>query len=302
MGVVAMFRINTNILAITGNRSLFKTSNDMSKAMQRLSTGLRIVHAQDDAAGLSMSEGMRGQIAAAKQSNRNISQAIAMLQTVDGGYEQIGNMLIRLKELATQAADSTLNGHNRSAIQAEVTQLLDEIERIAQSTTFNGMTLINTSGHGGAGASLAFQFYVGDGSLGAPTYQIITFGMEGVNYVTACGGVFIGGSQTGFVITPDSYGSLSEAANVVDVAQNAIISLASIRTSLGAVVNRLERAQANIQQMIENTANSESIIRDADFATETAALTRAQILVQAGTSLLQQANLLPQNSLLLLQG
>lgn len=291
-----MYRINTNILSINGQRNLFRTQQALSSTMGRLASGLRIVHAGDDPAGLSMSEGMRSQIAGATQANRNISQAISMLQTADGGYEQVGNMLIRLKELAVQAADSTLNATNRSAISLEVVQLLNEIERIAQSTTYNAMTLINAGGS--ATASIVLSFYVGDGALGAPTYEIIGFSMRGI--VASLNGISVAG--TFVTIGVASFTSLTEAANVVDNVNSAIVAVASLRTSLGAVVNRLERAQANIQTMIENTRNAESIIRDADFAAETASLTRAQILVQAGTSILQQANNLPQNALMLLQG
>lgn len=291
-----MYRVNTNILSINGQRNLFINTDALQTAMTRLSSGLRIVRSADDAAGLTMSENMRGQIAAAQQSNRNISQAISMLQTADGGYEQIGNMLIRIKELATQAADSTLNSTNRSAISLEVEQLLNEIDRVAQSTTYNGLTLINTTG---GAASIPLSFYVGDGSLGGPTYQVIFFGIQGIRANTATVGIGSGGV---FTLSAASFLSNTNAALLVDIAQNAIISLAALRTQLGAVVNRLERAQSNIQIMIENTRNAESIVRDADFATETAALTRAQILVQASTSILQQANILPQNALLLLQG
>jgi len=290
-----MYRVNTNVMSLNGQRNLFRTQRALSLTMERLSSGLRIVHAGDDPAGLSMSEGMRAQIAGARQANRNISQAISMLQTADGGYEQIGNMLIRLKELAVQAADATLNSANRSAIQLEVAQLLLEMERIAQSTTYNGMTLINAGST--STSSIVLSFYVGDGSLGGPTYQIIGFSIRGIVATTT--GISIAGTL--FTIGVASFASLSEAAAVVDNVNLAINALSSLRTSLGAVVNRLERAQTNIQTMLENTVHSESIIRDADFAAETAALTRAQILIQAGTSVLQQANNLPQNVLLLLQ-
>jgi flagellin len=291
-----MFRVNTNVMSINGQRNLFRTQQALTSTMGRLSSGLRIVHAGDDPAGLSMSEGMRSQIAGARQANRNISQAISMLQTADGGYEQIGDMLTRLKELAVQAADSTLNNANRSAIQLEVTQLLLEMERIAQSTTYNAMTLINAGST--PTASVVLSFYVGDGSLGGPTFEIIGFSLRGISAAT--NGISVAGTL--FTIGAVSFGTLNEAAAVVDNVNAAINAVSSLRTSLGAVVNRLERAQANIQTMLENTQNAESIIRDADFAAETAALTRAQILVQAGTSILQQANNLPQNALLLLQG
>jgi len=299
-----MFRVNTNVQSINSQRNLFISSNALSTTMTRLSSGLRIVRAADDAAGLTASETMRGQIAAAQEANRNLSRAISMLQTADSGYEQIGNMLIRLKELATQAADSTLNATNRSAISLEAAQLMQEIDRIAEATTYNGMTLINTVG---VDASIPLSFYVGDGSLGSVANQVIYFGIAGVDSNATSGitiavwtGTVFGAMSVG--VTAGNFLNIAQAGSAVDRFQAAINALASLRTNLGAVVNRLERAQANIQVMIENTRNSESIIRDADFAAETAALSRAQILVQAGTSILQQANVLPQNALLLLVG
>ncbi|MBM3215315.1 flagellin FliC [Candidatus Poribacteria bacterium] len=291
-----MYRINTNLMSINGQRNLFQSSHALTSAMSRLSSGLRIMRSADDAAGITMSEAMRAQIVAANQSNRNISQAITMLQTADSGYEQIGNMLIRLKELATQASDSTLNETNRSAISLEATQLVSEIERIAQSTSYNGITLITSSG----GPTIALSFYVGDGSLASPTNQIIFFIPDFVAANSTTGALSING--TNFGVTVAFWTAVSAAAVLVDQLDSAVKNLAFSRTKLGAVVNRLEKAQANIQALSENTSSARSVVLDADFAAETAALTRAQILVQAGTSILQQSNILPQNALLLLQG
>jgi flagellin len=293
-----MFRINHNILSINAQTNLFRTSNEMGKAMERLSTGLRINRAADDAAGLTISETMRSQIAGARQANQNISQAITLLQVADGGLDQIGSMLIRLKELATQAADDTLNTSNRSGISAEAQALITEIERIAESTAFNGVQLINSGG-----GSVGLTFYIGDGTapyLSTAGLAVHTAGLavRGVEFLPSGLGS-IGGSPVN--ITVADFMTRASAEGLVSVADTAVYTLVSIRTELGAFQNRMERAQANIQTMVENTQNAESVVRDADFAAEASAYTRAQILVQSGASILAQANTLPFTALTLLQ-
>ncbi|MBM3216536.1 flagellin FliC [Candidatus Poribacteria bacterium] len=273
-----MFRINQNITSINARRHLGITEVDARKTMERLSSGLRIVRAADDAAGLFVSEQMRAQIAGLKQANRNIQQAIALFQTADGGMEQLNSMMARLKELAVAAADSTFNTSNRAAIAKEVDALLTEIDRITQSTVFNGITLLTGP---------KFTFQVGDT---AGNISRITISIGPVGTASIVPGV-----------TSQDWVSQTSAALVIASLELGIASLSSVRTEVGAAQNRMERALANVQMQIENHSNSESIIRDADFAMETAALTRAQILVQAGTSVLNQANLLPQNAITLLQ-
>jgi flagellin len=299
-----MFRINTNLASINARRQLFKTTGDTTRALERLSSGLRINRAADDAAGLTASEGMRSQIVGARQSNRNISQAITLLQTADSGYEQIGNMLLRLKELATQAADGSLNATNRSAIFEEATALYGEISRIANATTFNGISLIASNGGAQGGGGTDFTFYVGDGTGGSSgvANQKLSFSVGGVSIVGLT--TIIIGSAGVFSVAISASAfleGLDTAATAIANLESAISALSVVRSKLGAFQNRLERSQLNVQAMLENTSNAESIIRDADFAVETSALTRAQILVQAGSSVLQQANILPQNALLLLQ-
>ena len=288
-----MFRINTNIASLNAQRSLSAVSNDVSKRLERLSSGLRINSAADDAAGLTASESMRAQLTGQRAASDNIARAITLLQTADSGLEQIGGMLVRLKELATQAADDTLNSSNRSAISAEAQALISEIERIAESTNFNGTALIN-SGQG----SVNLTFFIGDGTSGvAATNQTAAIQVKGVDFATTGIGS-IGGTAVN--ITVGDFMTRSSAEALVTAADTAANTVAQIRTEIGAFQNRLERTQSNLQVAIENTANAESTIRDADFAAEAAALTRAQILVQAGTSMLAQANALPQAALLFL--
>ena len=288
-----MFRINHNIMSITGQHNLYRTQNDLSTRMQRLSSGLRINTAADDAAGLTISETMRSQIAGARQASQNISQAVTLLQVADGGLEQIGGMLVRLKELATQAADDTLNSSNRSGISAEAQALVLEIERIAESTAFNGVQLIN-SGMG----SVNLTFFIGDGTT-ATTVSNHVAGLQvrGIDFLSTGLGS-IGGTPVN--ITVADFMTRGSAEALVGIADTAVNTLANIRTELGAFQNRLERTQTNIQTMIENTQNAESVVRDADFAAEASAFTRAQILVQSGTSVLAQANTLPFTALSLL--
>ena len=290
-----MFRINTNTLSINGQRNLFRTSADLSKRMERLTSGLRINRASDDAAGLTVSELMRSQIAGSKQASQNISQALTLLQVADGGLEQVGGMLRRLKELAIQSADGTLNATNRSGISLEAQALITEIDRIAETTTFNGVSLISSAGSG----STNFTFYLGDGSASIPSAnQQAGVNIKGINF-TAAGLGSIGDVAVALPVA--DFLTQTSAAALVSAADTAVNNVAQIRTELGAFSNRLERSQINIQTIMENTMNAESVVRDADFAAEASALTRAQILSQSGTSMLQQANFVPQMALQLLQ-
>ena len=288
-----MFRINTNVLSINGQRNLFQTTKDINTRMERLSSGLRINHAADDAAGITASESMRSQLAGLRTANDNASRAIALLQTADSGLEQIGIMLIRLKELAEQSADSTLNLSNRSGLSTEASALVLEIDRIASSTTYNGISLIDSTG------VTNLTFYVGDGTpQTAAADQVVGLALKGVEFGAAGVGT-IGGTSFVFTVA-DFLGQVSAQALVPNI-DTAVTTLATIRTDVGAFQNRLERTQENIQAAIENTARAESNIRDADFALEASAMTRAQILAQTGASMLSQANVLPQLALSLIQ-
>ena len=288
-----MFRINTNVLSINGQRNLFQTTKDINTRMERLSSGLRINHAADDAAGITASESMRSQLAGLRTANDNASRAIALLQTADSGLEQIGIMLIRLKELAEQSADSTLNLSNRSGLSTEAAALVKEIDRIASATTYNGISLIDSVG------VTNLTFYVGDGTpQTAAADQVVGLALKGVA-LDAAGLGSIGGAHIGLTVADFLIQSSAEA--LVPIIDAAVTTLATVRTDVGAFQNRLERSQANIQSAIENTTRSESTIRDADFALEASAMTRAQILAQTGASMLQQANILPQLALTLIQ-
>jgi len=294
-----MFRINNNLFSVTAQRHLFASSAKMGRSIERLASGLRINRAGDDPAGLGASELMRAQIAGARQANRNVTQAISLLQTADSGYEQVLNMFTRLKELAVQAADGTLGSGSRSAISLEAAQLFEEMSRVAQATVFNGVTLIQSD----QGTTI-FSFFVGDGSV-TGTSQQLSVQLAGVGATNAgfiCVGKVAGsGNALTFMVTAAFFLTPGSASQLTTQIESAITGVASLRTAVGAYQNRLQRTQLAIQSALENAINAESIIRDADFAEETSALARNQVIVQAGASVLAQANSLTQMGLLLLQ-
>lgn len=289
-----MFKLNTNMNALTAMNRLRASGADVAKRLERLSTGLRINSAGDDAAGLAASEGMRSQLAGQTTSAENIGRAVALLQTADAGLEQIGNLLIRLKELAIQSSDGTITNDNRSGISAEAAGLISEIDRIADATEFNGISLLQSAGVASSRTNLTF--FIGDGT--ASTGQTASLALKGVQFTAASGLGSVG--DTGVNITVTYFGSQTASETLVSSIDTGVDAVAKIRNDVGALQNRMERSLDNLLIAAENTTNAISTIRDADFAQEATAMTRAQLLVQAGTSMLSQANVMPQTALLLL--
>lgn len=284
-----MFRINHNITALQSQRYLGRTSAEVSKAIEHMSSGLRINRASEDAAGMFVSEQMRSQIAAFKQANRNVAQGVSLLQVMEGGLEQMSGILTRLKELAIQAANGTYTDAQREkGIQVEGEQLVAEMDRIISGIKFNGISLLVPPP-----TNVTFQ-------VGELVIDKINFGIITMDTNVILGGFTQHFTALGGALTA-AYLNMPSIDAYLDQINSAIDFIVSVRSKLGAVQNRLERTSDNIQLQIENTTNAESVIRDSDMAEETSALTRAQILVQAGTALLNQANLLPQNALALLQ-
>jgi flagellin len=286
-----MFRINNNIASLQSQRHLRRSGADMVSSIEKMSSGLRINRAAQDAAGMFVSEQMRAQIAAFRQANRNVAQAVSLLQVMEGGLEQMTGMLTRLKELAIQAADGVYSDIQREkGIQVEGEQLVAEIDRIIQGIKFNGISLFIPPP-----TSITFQ--VGEYTFDKINFGVITMDTNELLGIFTSNFAALGGTATGAYLganrgtTMDNY--LAQLNSAIDF-------VVSVRAKVGAVQNRLERTSANIQLQMENTTAAESVIRDADMAEETSALTRAQILVQAGTAVLNQANLLPQNALALL--
>jgi flagellin len=262
-------RINNNVDALIAHDGLTKTSAQVSKSMERLSTGLRINRAADDAAGLAISESMRGQIRGLQQAQRNIQDGVSLVQTAEGGLDEVHSMLQRVRELAVQYNNGTLSDSNHTAIQSEVDQLAAEIERIGTSAKFNGVTLLDADA-----TSVTFQVGANDG--------------EQISVALISLGKALG-----------SYSDLASATlGAIDAAIDAV---SQARAGFGAAQNRLEHSLNVAASTTENLTAAESRIRDVDMAEEMVNLTKAQILQQAGTAMLSQANQAPQSVLQLLR-
>ena len=274
--------INTNLAALVSQRALAKTSGEMSVALQRLSTGLRINSAKDDAAGLAIAERATAQIRGYNQAIRNAADGISLAQTAEGGMEGITSSLQRMRELSVQAANYTNTTADREAIQLEVDQLIDEIDRIAGQTKFNTVSLLD-------GSFTAAQFQVGANAGETITVADID-SMETDELGSA-------GSKVADVDVTTAGGATS-ALTVID---DALSTVTSARAALGATINRFDQTISNLRVTAESVTATRSRILDADFAAETASLTRLQILQQSGTAVLVQANAIPQNVLSLLR-
>jgi flagellin len=266
-------RINTNVEAATAYRHLNTTSERTTRAMERLSSGLRINRAADDAAGLGISEKMRSQVKGLAQAQRNIQDGVSLVQTAEGNLGEVHAMLQRVRELAVQYKNGTLSQASRDAIQTEVNQLASEVERIGAAAEFNGIKLLNATG------TISLQVGANDG--------------EQVTVATVSLGGTVG--TAAFSLTATGTSDLSE----IDAA---ITSVSSLRSTFGAVQNRMEHAMAQAAVYQENLVAAESRIRDVDMAEAMVQLTKDQVLQQAGTAMLAQANQAPQAVLGLLRG
>jgi len=278
------FRINTNLDSIIGVNNLTRTNGRLSNNFSRLSSGLRINKAADDAAGLAVSESLRSQVAGLRQAVRNTNDGISIIQTAEGALNEIQNNLTRLRELAVQSASGTLANTERSYINTEATQLLQEIDRLANVTEFNGSTLLNGGSTAGTGV-ISFDVQVG----------IFNTSNDRIS-------VTVSSARTEALgINAVSLDTSTNAQNALTSIDDAIQTVSSVRALMGATQNRLNSALNNLSISIENLSSAESQIRDTDFAAETAELSRNQILQQAGVSVLSQANSGPQTVLSLLQ-
>lgn len=272
--------VNTNVASINAQRNLNVTQLALGKSLERLSSGYRINRAGDDAAGLAISENMRAQIRSMNQAVRNANDGVSLVQTAEGALNEVSNILVRMRELATQGATGTVSSEQRGYIDSEFQALKGEIDRIASSSEFNGAKLLD-------GTSATYSFQVGARNTGNDVISVS---------ISAAGANSIG---VGTASVTGTDGSAAKAA--LDSIDSAIKNVSSIRGTLGAVQNRLQSTINNLQVSVENLSAAESRIRDVDVASETAALTRAQILTQAGTAILAQANQTPQSALSLLR-
>jgi len=271
-------RINTNVQSIAAQRSLGINSGNQKASLEHLSSGSRIVRAADDAAGLAISEKMKSHIRSLGQDMRNANDGISMIQTAEGAMNETGNILTRFRELSIQAASDTIGDTERGFIDKEVKQLGSEIDRIAKSTEYNGKKLLS-----GEGEMLEIQV----GLKNDKVLDRFQYDVAKVNSTSEALGV-----------AGMSVGSKEAAQNNLDKIDNAITTLAGNRAEMGALQNRLQSSINNMQIYNENLAAGNSRIRDVDMASETAELTKHNILTQATTSVLGQAN---QNSMLALK-
>jgi flagellin len=268
-------RINNNIAAFNSYRNLTVTDGMMSKSLEKLSSGYRINRAADDAAGLAISEGLRAQIGGLKVAVRNAQDGISVVQTAEGALTETHSILQRMRDLAVQAAnDGGQSTSSKTAANAEFAQLVNELDDIAGKTTFNGTKLLNGS-------------YSGTFQVGAQAGETLS-----VSVGTAM-------SATGLSLSSLSLATSASAA--ITAVDAAITTVSTTRANLGAAQNRLEHKINNLNVAVENLTASESRIRDTDMAQEMVAFTRSQILSQAGTAMLAQANQAPQSVLRLLQ-
>jgi flagellin len=271
--------INTNVVSLNAQRNLAASQSSLSTSMARLSSGLRVNSAKDDAAGLAIAERMNTQIKGMNVAIRNAGDAISLSQTAEGALGKVADSLQRMRELAVQSTNATNTAGDRSNLDAEFQQLNSEITRVLTGTTFNGTSLLNTAG--------TLDFQVGANNAATDKISVST-----TNLTTGTGvsGVTAGGITTA---------ALSLTA--MDDIDTAITEISTARASFGAVQNRFESVIANLQVNSENQAASRGRIVDADFAAETANLSKSQVLQQAGMAMVAQANALPNGVMQLLR-
>ncbi len=279
--------INTNIASLNAQRRLGQSSADLRQTFEKLSSGLRIVRAKDDAAGLAIADSLRADSRIASVAIRNANDGISLISISDGALNEIGNVLQRMGELAEQSANGTLSGTQRSALQNEFSSLGSEITRIARTTSFNGIQLLS----GGSSVSLQVGFDSGANS------QISFTGTQGTLQSLGLG---TASEVLTFSLNAAGSGGQGAALSALDAVKTAISSLTTSRGTLGAAESRLNVAINNLQVARENFTAAESQIRDVDVAEEAAKLTRLNILQQAGAAILGQANQQPALALSLL--
>ena len=272
-------RVNTNLASLSAQKNLANVSERLNGNFRRLASGMRIAAASDDAAGLGISERMRAQVRSLNQAARNGQDGISLVQTTEGALHESNSNLIRMRELAIQAANGTYNTGDRTTLDAEFQFLIEEIDRIATTTKFNDVTVLNQPG-----GTVNIQ-------IGTEANETIVLDLADVSSST------LGLSGASFNLL-----TASNAAGVLATLDAAVDSLSTTRGNLGAAQNRMDSAVRSIRNTTENLAAAESRIRDVDIAIETADLTRNTIMQQAAVSVLSQANLQPQIALALLQG
>jgi flagellin len=271
-------RVNTNVTSINAQRNLASVSDRLGSNFRRLSTGLRISTAADDAAGLAISERLRSQVRSLEQAKRNANDGISFVQTAEGALNEVSSILTRLRELAVQSSNGSVSNQDKETLDEEFQSLVNEINRIGRSTEFNGIKLLD-------GSSSSISFQVGFGTT------------TGIDTIAVSLSAALSTTLSLNSLDIGSGGATTTAITNIDTAINTI---SSLRGSLGAIQNRLGSTINNLAIQVENLSSAESRIRDVDVAYETAQLTRNSILQQASISVLAQANAQPQSALTLL--
>ena len=273
-------RISTNVASMNAQRSLDGSNRELSNSLARLSSGSRINKAADDAAGLAISEKLKGQTRGLRQASRNAEDGISLVQTAEGGLNEVSNILIRLRELAVQAASDTIGDTERKFLDVEFQQLKQEIQRVSEVTEFTGRELLN-----GTGGIVDIQI----GTNNDPFKDRISFNSSAANSTLLALG-----------LTAEGIDVKEGAQASIGVVDNAMVTVSAIRANFGALQNRLQSTVNNLAVYNENFAAANSRIRDTDVASETAEMTRNNILLNAGVSVLGQANSMQQVALKLL--
>lgn len=279
-------QINTNVSALNAYRNLSNTQNDLSKSLEKLSSGLRINRAADDAAGLAISEGLRSQVNGLNVAARNAQDGISVIQTAEGALTEVHSILQRVRDLAVQAGNDSNNAESREAITAEVSQLTAELTRISESTNFNGIQLLSGDVDGAGATTLNFQVGAGGENTGS-TIAVDLADADVTAVATAVGGIDLT--------------THAGAQAAIDAIDEQITNISAARADLGAVQNRFESTINSLNVSAENLSAAESRIRDTDMAAEMVKYTAANILSQAGTAMLAQANQSTQGVLQLLR-
>lgn len=286
--------INTNLVSLNAQRNLNTSQASLATTMQRLSSGLRVNSAKDDAAGLAIAERMNTQVRGMNVAMRNANDGISMAQTAEGALSKIGENLQRMRELAVQAANDTNNSKDRGSLDKEYQQLAQEVARVITSTSFNGRQLLNNTN------PTVFQVGANTGSDNQISLQAVDLsGSSGLGVTSSAGAPDTLGGALGSLTGTSAMAS--DALASMDAIDQALDLVNANRATLGAAQNRFEAVVSNLQVAAENASAARGRIMDADFAVETANLSRTQILQQAGTAMVAQANQMPQSVLKLIQ-
>ena len=288
--------VNTNVNASVAQNALVKNERSMNSAMERLSTGQRINSASDDAAGLAIASRMTSQIRGLEAGIRNANDAISMISTADGALVEVTNMLQRMRELALQASNGTTTSADRSYLSSEYTNLMAEIERIAGNTQWNGRDILDGTANG-TSATVAFQV----GANGGQTVSVNFGNVGSATVATVSGMIEPLASAAANLVAGTTASALTKGTSAVTAIDTAITNVNTQRATFGAAVNQLTYAVDNLSNVKVNSEAARSRILDTDYARETSELARTQIIQQAGTAMLAQANQLPQTVLALLQ-